>query len=106
MADLTNIIRLACDTVSGLLTVTDKLTGNVPRIPRGHTHPPLPVFESYVKGLVATTPAAQEKFLVAALMSAPAPNASTSPKVSSRIVRPNARHRPTSPRVRRVVSQM
>jgi hypothetical protein len=35
MADLKNIIRLACDTVPGLLTVADKLTGNVPRLPRG-----------------------------------------------------------------------
>jgi Tfp pilus assembly protein PilF len=35
------------------------------------SHPPLAAFESYVKGLVAATPAAQQRFLDAALKAAP-----------------------------------
>jgi tetratricopeptide (TPR) repeat protein len=41
-------------------------------LPPGLAHPPLDAFENYVKGLVAATPAAQERFLAAALKSFPA----------------------------------
>jgi Flp pilus assembly protein TadD len=49
-----------------------QLGADVPATPRDHVHPPLDAFESYVKGLVATTLPVQEKFLVAAVHAAPA----------------------------------
>lgn len=56
--------------------VADRLATGSGRLgaPRAHAadaHPTLEVFESYVKGLVAPTPAAQRKFLETALKGAP-----------------------------------
>ncbi|MDQ3070141.1 MAG: tetratricopeptide repeat protein [Acidobacteriota bacterium] len=56
--------------------VADRLVEQTLRAPRGATvppppAPPLPAFESYVKGLVAATPPAREKFLRDALALAP-----------------------------------